>query len=55
MCLEYEKNIVKEGNYTKIKMRETLEIYLHPNNIDHDDGAKLNEILIPLVHKLKNS
>jgi hypothetical protein len=47
MCLENAKIIVKEGNYTKTKIRETLETELHPNNINQDDGEKLSEIWRP--------
>jgi hypothetical protein len=41
--LENAKIIAKVDHYGKIKIMEALEIELHPNNLNRDEGWKLNE------------
>ena len=53
ICIEKANILAKEGNHIKRKMRETLEIELHPNNINMEDGEKLGEVWNPLAYKLQ--
>jgi hypothetical protein len=44
ICIDNTKIIAKEVNHVKMKIRDTLEIKLHPNNINRDDIAKLSDV-----------
>jgi hypothetical protein len=43
VCLEDAKIIAKVDHYGKRKIMEDLEIKLHPNNLNKDEGWKLNK------------
>jgi hypothetical protein len=53
--LEDAKIIAKVYHYGKRKIMEDLEIELHPNNVNKDEGWKLNENRKPIIHLLKNN
>lgn len=53
LCLEEPKVIVKIDHYGKRKIRESLEIEMNLNNLNRDDGWKLNVNWKPLISALK--
>ena len=53
--LENSKIIAKEGNRVERKNKETLEIKLHGNDINRDDGETLGEVWNPIIRRLQNS
>ena len=53
ICLENANTIARVDHYERIKVMESLEIELHPNNLNRDEGLKLNANWKPLLHMLK--
>jgi len=46
--------IGKIDHYTKIKVREVVEIENHSTNMDKDDGWRLRKIWHPVIKCIKN-
>ena len=42
-CIEYSKMIVQLEHQWKKKIQEALDIDFKPNNLNSDDGLKINE------------
>ena len=53
ICLENAKVIAREDNLTKRKIREKIEINMTNDCLNRDDGTKLSDTWLPLLHSLK--
>ena len=53
ICLENAKVIAREYNLTKQKIRENIEINMTNDCLKRDDGTKLSDTWLPLLHSLK--
>ena len=47
--LEDTKILARESHYFKIKIRESLEIIKHPNNLNKDGGLEISTNWIPSI------
>ena len=55
ICLENVVVIVREDNLAKRKIREKIEINMIDDCLNRDDGTKLSDTWLPLLHSLKNN
>ena len=55
MCFENAKVLASIPHYYKRIKRETLEIEKFTNNLNMDDGLKLKEAWIPVLHVIRNN
>ena len=55
VCLQDAKIIARIHHYRKRKVMESLKIELNPNNINRDEGWKLSETWLPLIHMIRNN
>ena len=53
ICLENAKVISREDNLTKRKIREKIEINMTNDFLNRNDGTKLSDTSLPLLHSLK--
>ena len=51
--LENVEVIAREDNLTKQKIREKIEINMIDDCLNRDDGTKLSDTWLPLLHSLK--
>ena len=49
ICLEDTKILAREIHYFKIKIRESLEIIKHPNNLNKDGGLEISITWLPSI------
>ena len=50
ICVEDSHVVVKINHYHHRKFREAIEIGKHPNNLNRDDGWKISDNWIPILH-----
>ena len=53
ICLENSQILAKENNYYKRKMKEAIEIFNHPTNLNRDEGWALSLAWHPLLSSIK--
>ena len=54
ICLEDTLVLSKEDNYFKRKLKEAIEIFNHPINLNRDDGWILNPSWQPMLTLQRN-
>ena len=53
ICLENTQMLSKEDNYCKRKMKEAIEIFNHPSNLNRDEGWTISWAWHPLLSSIK--